>query len=226
MSWFLHFTWQVVWGGDAIIFLTNCYWQRCDVLWSPVCPGPQTHRAGAQVFGDTSNIWRGDEHGHMSSATATPWHCGNRNIWLLFHEELPQTIRFEGKKPFSAVRKVHMCWGSRQSSCVIGPSAVGVHTRRCAHKASISLIHTVHPTKTAVNVSLILLSNHLISFGVFHRQIPPGCYFTVQKKQRQWEEMYQTISKLDCCCSMISFPSNHQRGEGWMEKDHTVEKPT
>lgn len=94
MSWFLHFTWQVVWGGDGIIFLTSCCWQRRDVLWSSFCPAPQTHRAGVRVFGDTSNIWRGDEHRHMSSATAAPWYCGHRNICLLFHEELPQTIRF------------------------------------------------------------------------------------------------------------------------------------
>lgn len=138
------------------------------------------------MFGDTSNTWRGDEHGHMSSATAAPWYCGNRNICLLFHEELPQTISFSEKRPFSAVRKTHVYWGSRYSSCVIRTSTVRTHTQRCAHtKAFIFLIHTVHPTKTAVNVSLILLSNHLISFGIFHRQIPQGCYSTVQKKQRQ-----------------------------------------
>lgn len=50
-------------------------------------------------------------------------------------------------------------------------------------KAFTFLIHTVCPTETAVNVSQILLSNHLNSFGVLHGQIPQGCYFTTQKKQ-------------------------------------------
>lgn len=50
-------------------------------------------------------------------------------------------------------------------------------------KAFTFLIHTVCPIETAVNASQILLSHHLISFGILRGQIPQGCYFTAQKKQ-------------------------------------------
>lgn len=79
-----------------------------------------------------------------------------------------------------------MCyWGSRyQQLCHQNIHGSYTHTQRRAHaKTFIFFIHAVHPTETAVNVSQIPLSNHLISFGVLRGQIPQGCYFTVQKKQ-------------------------------------------